>query len=251
MNPRVVTTPEEYRKIFQKNKNVGFVPTMGALHDGHAQLLKKSKSECDITVLSIFINPTQFNNPEDLNKYPKMLEKDLSLAKECGVDIVFLPTNEVLYPDQYKFEVREKELSQLLCGAHRPGHFEGVLTIVLKLLNIIKPQKAYFGEKDFQQLSLIQEMVKSFFIDVEIVPVPTLRESDGLAMSSRNLRLSKDDRQKAPLLYKYMTELKSTDEVQKKLEENGYRVDYVVDLNQRRFVAAHLGAVRLIDNVAL
>lgn len=246
--PLIASTVEEYKNIFPKGKKIGFVPTMGALHQGHAELLKKSHSECEITVLSIFINPTQFNNADDLNKYPKTFESDLQLAQDNGVDILFAPSYHALYPDDYRFEVREKKMSRELCGAHRPGHFEGVLTVVMKLLNIIQPHRVYFGEKDHQQLSLIQDMVKAFFMDIEVIPVETIREADGLAMSSRNTRLSPEERSKAPLLYKYIRELNSTSDVQKKLEEHGFKVDYVHDLDGRRYVAATLGNVRLIDN---
>lgn len=253
--PQIFKTPQEYRETQKKltvsGKTIGFVPTMGALHEGHGSLLKKSKAECDISVLSIFVNPTQFNNPDDLSKYPQSLDRDLEIARENGVDLVFLPSYESLYPDFFKYEVREKEFSQKLCGASRPGHFEGVLTVVLKLLNIIQPQKVYFGEKDYQQFLLIEEMVRSFFLDMEVIPVPTVRDYDGLALSSRNQRLTPGEREKAPLIYKFLSELKTPEQVQRTLEDSGFQVDYVTDYKERRFVAAHLGNVRLIDNVKI
>ncbi len=239
-----------WRKTAQP-KSVGFVATMGALHPGHASLLQQSRKENSVTVLSIFVNPTQFNDKKDFEKYPLSLEKDLSLAKENGVDVVFAPTAEMIYPDKYKYKVIENELSQILCGKDRPGHFDGVLTIVMRLLQIVQPSKAYFGEKDFQQLSLIKNMVTAFFLPVEIIPVATLREDDGLAMSSRNIRLSIEDRKKAPLIYKSITQCKSAPDAIVQLQSAGFIVDYVIDLQGRRFAAAKLGEVRLIDNVKI
>ena len=147
-----------------KGENIGFVPTMGALHAGHLELVKRAKSENDVVVVSIFLNATQFHNQQDFEKYPRTLEKDSSLLFDMGVDVLFLPTHEELYPDDYKYRVQELDLSQELCGKYRPGHFEGVLTVVLKLLNLTQPTRAYFGEKDFQQLKLIEGMVSSFFL---------------------------------------------------------------------------------------
>ncbi len=233
---------------------MGFVPTMGALHEGHASLLRQSASDNEITILSIYVNPTQFNRPDDLAKYPRTTGQDLEIAHRCGVDAVLIPTaSEDLYPDQYTFQIVEKEFSKILEGEHRPGHFEGMLTVVLKLLNVARASKAYFGEKDFQQLALVRGMAKAFFLQTEIVGCPTIRESDGLAMSSRNLRLSKSDRLIAPKLFSAMTEFSNLADARKVLEEIGFKVDYLVDHTHegstRRLVAASLGEVRLIDNV--
>ena len=178
--------------------SVGFVPTMGALHDGHASLLRRSVAENAHTVLSIYVNPTQFNNAEDLENYPDTLDADLALAESLGVDLVILPRYEELYADDYRYSVTESEFANTLCGAHRPGHFTGVLTVVMKLLNLVRADRAYFGEKDYQQYRLIRDMCEAFFMDVEIVPCSTVREDDGLAMSSRNLRLTTEDRALAP-----------------------------------------------------
>lgn len=232
-------------------ESVGFVPTMGALHRGHAALLKKAREENGFVVLSIFVNPTQFNNKDDFEKYPATLETDLKLAKESGVDAVFLPTFSELYPDEYRYKVSENSLSLELCGAHRPGHFDGVLSVVMKLLNLACPDRAYFGEKDYQQLSLIKGMVEAFFLPYEIISVPTLREVNGLALSSRNMRLSSDQRATAPLIYKTITTAKTADEARQILTKAGFVVDYVEDIGDRRFVAAFLGDVRLIDNVQI
>jgi pantoate--beta-alanine ligase len=177
---------------------IGFVPTMGALHRGHASLIARSTRECDVTVLSIYLNPTQFNNAGDLANYPCTLEADLTLARDLGVDVVIAPRYEDLYPDDYRFQVDEVAFSRELCGAHRPGHFTGVLTVVMKLLNLVRADKAYFGEKDYQQFQLIRDMAAAFFLDTEIVPCRTVRERDGLALSSRNALLDERGRQLAP-----------------------------------------------------
>lgn len=238
-----------FRQTVDVHKKIGFVPTLGALHEGHASLLKKSVSENDLTFLSIFINPTQFNDKNDFKNYPKTWDQDLILAADCGIDAILIPTYEQLYLDNYRFKISENEFSKILCGQSRPGHFDGVLTIVMKLLQIVNPQKAYFGEKDFQQLQLIKEMAASFFLHAEIVSCPTLRESSGLAMSSRNARLSNEGREKAANIYKFATQLESPIAVKNKLTESGFIVDYVEDHFHRRFIAATLEGVRLIDNV--
>lgn len=241
---------KQWRKSLD-NPSVGFVPTMGALHAGHAELLRRARAENDFAVLSIFVNPTQFNDPKDLEKYPRTLEADSQWAAEKGIDIVWTPDAPAMYPDNYRYKLTENELSLNLCGAHRPGHFDGVLSVVMKLFNVVSPTRAYFGEKDFQQMSLIQGMVKAFFMPLEIVPVPTVRESDGLAMSSRNTRLTPADRKLAPLIYKVLTTVKDKSTAIKQLEEAGFRVEYLEDQNNRRLLAAWLGEVRLIDNVAI
>lgn len=249
---KVIETPQELMQFRQKLQgSVGFVPTMGALHQGHETLLQRAVSENNHCILSIFVNPTQFNNSQDLAKYPKTWEADLEMARKNNVTAVFAPRYETMYPDHYRFKVVESESSKNLCGAHRPGHFDGVLSVVMKLLNIVNPTKAYFGEKDFQQLSLIRDMVSAFFLPYEIIPVATVREKDGLAMSSRNLRLSFAEREKAPLIYKTVSESKTAEEAEKKLSALGFKVDYVTDIEDRRYVAAFLGEVRLIDNVQI
>lgn len=249
---KVIESPLEFKKIRSTFQGTtGFVPTMGALHDGHATLLKRSRSENNVSVLSIFVNPTQFNDPNDLKKYPRTFESDLALAEKVGVDFIFAPTYETLYQDQYRYKISENELSQKFCGSHRPGHFDGVLSVVMKLFNIVEPTRAYFGEKDYQQLKLIEGMAQSFFMNVQIVPVPTVRESSGLAMSSRNIRLNPSDRKIADQLNHILRNAKNTLEAQQQLESVGFRVDYVEDWNHRRLAAAFLGEVRLIDNVEI
>lgn len=248
---RLVTTVQEWQAIRASlgSRSVGFVPTMGALHAGHASLLVRSRAENDVSVLSIYVNPTQFNNKEDLRKYPVNLEADLALAAKNGVDYILAPTFEQMYPDQYRYRVSENEFSKRFCGAHRPGHFDGVLTVVMKLLNLVNARRAYFGEKDFQQLQLVKDMVAAFFLDVEIVSCATKREDDGLAMSSRNTRLSAPARAKAPRFHEALVESKSAGEALLRLENDGFEVDYVEDLRNRRLAAVTIDGVRLIDNV--
>jgi len=234
---------------------VGFVPTMGALHSGHAMLLERSVRENDHTVLSIYVNPTQFNNPDDLDNYPCTLEADLALARSLGVSAVLLPRYQEMYADGYRFRVEEHGFSRELCGAHRPGHFTGVLTVVMKLLNLVRPDRAYFGEKDYQQLSLIRDMAASFFMPVTIVPVATVRDSDGLAMSSRNARLTPGARKLAPTFSRLLRTGKSDPDIIAALVAAGFRVDYVETRNGRRYGAVVMNCgdheVRLIDNVDL
>ncbi len=254
-NCQIIHSPEELQTWRNSqeliHRKIGFIPTMGALHAGHQQLLKKARQENDIVVLSIFVNPTQFNDPKDLANYPKTWQADLALAEKNQVDLIFAPTFAQMYPDDYKYKVRESEFSLELCGSKRPGHFDGVLTVVLKLFHLLRPTSAYFGEKDYQQLILIRDMVKAFFIPTDIIAVPTVRESDGLAMSSRNTRLSPSDREKAPLIYQIISKAASSENAINQLQKENFTVDYVKDLQGRRFVAAFLGDVRLIDNVAI
>lgn len=248
----VIRTPQEFKAWRKKQQgSVGFVPTMGALHSGHEELLKQARKNNDLVVLSIFVNPTQFNDPSDLEKYPKTWEQDLSMAETNKVDAIFYPRYNDMYPDNYRYKISENEYSLLLDGAHRPGHFDGVLSVVMKLFNIVAPTRAYFGEKDFQQMTLIKGMVESFFMNLEVVPVPTVREEDGLAKSSRNMRLSTEERAQAPLIYQAVTQCKTAEEAADKLNAQGFKVDYVTDIGNRRFVAAKLGEVRLIDNVEI
>lgn len=248
----VLRSPQEFRSWRKQQKgSVGFVPTMGALHSGHEELLKQARKNNDVVVLSIFVNPTQFNDPKDLEKYPKTWDADLAMAEANKVDAIFYPRYDEMYPDSYRYKVTENSYSNLLDGAHRPGHFDGVLSVVMKLFNVVAPTRAYFGEKDFQQMTLIQGMVESFFMDLEVVPVPTVREEDGLAKSSRNVRLTSTERMQAPAIYKAITESQTADEAAERLTAQGFIVDYVTDVGTRRFVAARLGDVRLIDNVQI
>jgi pantoate--beta-alanine ligase len=235
--------------------SVGFVPTMGALHEGHLSLLQESVRQNDGTVLSIYVNATQFNDPNDLAKYPSTLEADLAAAKDAGVDVVLLPDYSQMYADDFRFQVSEHEFSNDLCGTDRPGHFTGVLTVVMKLLNMVRPDRAYFGLKDFQQYTLIKDMCATFFIPTQIVGCDIVRETDGLAMSSRNLLLSPQARQLAGRFNGLLGQAETDREVAADLAQAGFDVAYVKTVGGRRCAAVVVGesdqAVRLIDNVAV
>lgn len=251
---QVVNTINEVksiRKAVLKEKSVGFIPTMGALHAGHAELMKQARKENDYVIVSIFVNPTQFDNKDDLAKYPSTLDSDILMAEKQTVNCVWLPKYSQIYPDEYKYKVEETDFSKTLCGLHRPGHFDGMLTVVMRLLNIIRPTRAYFGEKDYQQLMLVRGMVQAFFMDTQIVAVPTAREPTGLAMSSRNARLTSEEKEKAPFLYKIIKSAPTDEYAKEELEKRGFKVDYVTDVDGRRFAAAYLGTTRLIDNVKI
>ena len=194
----IISSASKLKELLRKEQgSIGFVATMGALHEGHLTLIRESKKQNDITVVSIFVNPTQFLKGEDLEKYPRRDEADKKICEVAGVDYLFMPTADEMYThDEAKMQAPEVR-GYILEGATRPGHFSGVLTVVLKLLNIVAPTHAYFGKKDAQQLFLIEQMARSYFLDVKIVPVDTVRESDGLALSSRNVYLSQQERQEA------------------------------------------------------
>lgn len=233
------------------NRSIGFVPTMGALHAGHGSLMKRCRAENPISVLSIFVNPTQFDDQSDLARYPVSEEKDLTMARTCGVDYVLIPSGQEIYPDGYHYRVTENIESRTLCGAHRPAHFDGVLTVVLKLLLLVQPKKVYFGEKDYQQLRLVSGMCQAFFIDTEVVGCPIVRDADGLAMSSRNSRLDPEARRMAARFPQMLRQAADCTAVRHNLEALGFTIDYVEDRDGRRFGAVRIGGVRLIDNVSL
>ena len=230
---------------------VGFVPTMGALHDGHRALIRRSAAENDVTVVSVFVNATQFNNAGDLAAYPRPLADDVRLAAAAGADHVLAPEHAAIYPDGYRYRVREREISAELEGVHRPGHFDGVLTVVLKLLNLVRPHRAYFGEKDYQQLLLVRGMVEALLLPVAIVACPTVRDADGLALSSRNVRLSPAARAQAALLPMILAEAPSPEQARQRLAAAGFEVEYVAEAWGRRLAAVVLDGVRLIDNLPL
>ena len=250
-----VTAFQEWRKSLPNGITIGIVPTMGALHPGHASLLETSARENDLTIATIFVNPTQFNQSSDFEKYPKTWEEDLAMCEKYGADVIFAPKNaDELYPDHFHYRISEHQFSNELCGEFRPGHFEGVLTVVMKLLQLARADHAYFGEKDHQQLTLISGMARAFFLETMIRPCPTVREQSGLAMSSRNLRLSAAEKEIAPRLYQVISTLPNAEKAKEELTRLGFRVEYLVDKtekNRRRYVAAWIGDVRLIDNVEL
>jgi pantoate--beta-alanine ligase len=233
--------------------STGFVPTMGALHDGHLSLVRRARGENARVWASIFVNPAQFDEKADLQSYPRPKDEDLTLLRAAGCDLVFLPRADEIYPDDYRYRVIENDLSRQYCGAGRTGHFDGVLTVVLKLLSLVRPERAYFGEKDFQQLRLVEGLVKAFFLDTKIVPCPLVREPDGLAMSSRNRLLTSAERARAPIFHRVLArsieEARPADAAAAELTQQGFEVEYVADHDGRRLAAVRLGEVRLIDNV--
>lgn len=254
---------------------IGFVPTMGALHDAHLMLAREARRRCDVLVVSVFVNPKQFDNPADLSAYPRMLERDRASCESCGADILFAPAAELMYPQGFDTTVHVEQLASGLCGAQRPGHFDGVCTVVTKLFNLVRPHFAIFGEKDFQQLQIVRRMVRDLSIPIEILGMPVMREVDGLALSSRNARLTHAQRVQAPALMCAI-------EAAQKAAENGerdtavlirtareelrarplVREEYLVIVDPqtlipldrigaapaRILVAATIGDVRLIDN---
>ena len=276
----IARTVEEMKKLrnsIPESQKVGFVPTMGYLHEGHLSLLKQARKENDTVILSIFVNPIQFGPNEDLDRYPRDFERDERLAKEVGTDIIFYPTPEQMYPENYSSYVITEGLDKHLCGAKRPGHFKGVMTVVLKLFNITRPHNTYFGQKDIQQARIIEQMIKDFNLDINMHICPIVREEDGLAMSSRNVYLSPEERKQAAILYKALTNAKSLFEqgernaeiIIKETEKlvkssNLAKIDYVeiVDYDTMSPVkklgkksvlalAVYFGKTRLIDNIIL
>ncbi|WP_114765918.1 pantoate--beta-alanine ligase [Vibrio rhodolitus] len=266
---------EQIKQYKRDGRKVAFVPTMGNLHEGHLTLVRKAREHADIVVVSIFVNPMQFERADDLNNYPRTLEDDLSKLNGEGVELVFTPTPEVIYPeglDKQTF-VEVPGLSSMLEGASRPGHFRGVSTIVTKLFNIVQPEVACFGEKDFQQLAIIRKMVEDMAMDIEIIGVPTVREMDGLAMSSRNGLLTLDERQRAPVLARTMRWISSAirggrddyasivEDASDQLRAAGLQPDEIFIRDARTLqtitaettqavilMSAFLGKARLIDN---
>ena len=274
------TLRETLRKLAREDKTIGLVPTMGALHEGHASLIRASVKDCDITVVSVFLNPIQFGKNEDLDKYPKRLEADAKLAESLGADYVFAPSVKEMYPAGDPLTmVRDETLESLYCGAYRPGHFRGVLTVVSKLFLISGANHAYFGEKDYQQVFLIERMVKDLNFDIQIHRVPIVREASGLALSSRNEYLTADERKRALGIYEGLKEAKAAylagekgiskirDIVVKSILMNRGQVQFVEVVNQvdlQKYsgvlkpsdkavilVAAFFGKTRLIDNIEL
>ncbi len=275
----IIETVHSLRDVLQgkrdKGKTVGFVPTMGALHEGHATLVKQCVRENDVTVVSVFVNPTQFNNPDDLRLYPRTPEEDWELLESIGTDIVFAPTVEEMYPEPDSRQFDFGGLAQVMEGAFRPGHFNGVAQVVSKLFEIVQPHVAYFGEKDFQQLAIVKKMVQQLKLPVKVMGVPTVREANGLALSSRNQRLSDEERENASAIYRILREStslmsqKSPNQISSWVKEainnvTGLRVEYfaIADAYSLQPIsnwkeadevigctAVYCGDVRLIDNI--
>jgi pantoate--beta-alanine ligase len=249
---KIVRTIAELRDELRGTISVGLVPTMGAFHAGHRALFAAARSENDVVVVSLFVNPAQFGPDEDLERYPRDDERDARTAEEAGVDFLFVPAAEELYPAGYETWVDVERLSRPLEGEHRPGHFRGVATVCLKLFNIVRPQRAYFGQKDAQQAAVVKRLVRDLNLELEIRVVPTVRDADGLALSSRNAYLTPEERELARALPRALA-TKDPDTARRLLR--GLDVDYVetADLNGQRVLAAavRVGNTRLIDNVIL
>jgi pantoate--beta-alanine ligase len=237
----------------REGRRVGLVPTMGALHEGHAALLGAARSDCELVVASLFVNPTQFADQADLAAYPRDAERDAAFAARHGVDVLFAPQAQELYPDGFATWVEPAGAAEGLEGASRPGHFRAVATICLKLFNIVRPDAAYFGRKDAQQLAVIKQLVRDFDLELEIRAVETIRDDDGLALSSRNVRLSPDERRRALAIPRALA-TRDPDRARAILAEAGIEPDYVsvADLDGETLaIAARIGSTRLIDNVRL
>ena len=268
---------QESKRLLQNGKTIAFVPTMGYLHQGHLALMREGRRHGDALVISIFVNPAQFGPAEDFQTYPRDMDRDLGLAKSAGVDVVFAPKAEAMYDKAYQTYVELEMLPRHLCGRSRPGHFRGVATVVTKLFNVIRPQVSVFGEKDYQQLAIIRRMVRDLNLDIEIIGVPTVREPDGLAMSSRNNYLSEDERRSALALFESLGQaqkrvaegMKDANELIRAASEliesrPHTRIDYVaicdpetlegvdrVDKPALMALAVQVGKTRLIDNAIL
>lgn len=275
---RTISEVKDFTSLYNLvNRRIGFVPTMGALHEGHLELGKRAMKECDCVIYSIFINPIQFGKNEDLGKYPKDIQGDIEKLDSIGVDAIFLPDEKVMYPEGFSTYVDLGEITDILCGKSRPGHFRGVATVVLKLFNIVGCDQAYFGKKDYQQFVILKKMIKELNVPVEIIGVDTVRENDGLAMSSRNSYLNEKERKAAPVLFRALSsakqnlaEFKNPDKIinhakdiidsEKTAEieyielRNADDLSEVSDLGIRKIVmltAVRFGTTRLIDNLIL
>ncbi|WP_261129095.1 pantoate--beta-alanine ligase [Bacillus sp. Marseille-Q3570] len=205
----IIETKERMQEYMRENKQngltVGFVPTMGFLHEGHVSLMRRASQECDIVVTSIFVNPLQFGPSEDLDRYPRDFERDQRIACENGTDVLFYPSNEEMYPNDVGTKLIVTKRTEVLCGEKRPGHFDGVVTVLTKLFHIIQPDRTYFGQKDAQQVAVVDDLIRSYFFPIDLITCPTVRDEDGLAMSSRNVNLNEKERAIAPKLYEALT----------------------------------------------
>jgi len=274
----VITRVAEWNNVaawLRRDELIGLIPTMGALHDGHGSLLEEARRRCSVVVASIFVNPIQFNQKSDYDRYPRLLAEDVEFCKKRGVDYVFAPPDEEMYPEPPRALVEVGEVSEYLCGPHRPGHFRGVATVVMKLFQMLQPRLAFFGEKDYQQLAVVRRLVLDLNVPVEVVGVPTVREMDGLAMSSRNRHLTLKERSFAPCVYKALLSAQQSlacgerkaVAIKEKATEVLHRVPEIeleyfdlvdphtiqpvesVQRPVRAAVAAWIGKTRLIDNV--
>lgn len=269
---KIIRSISEANQFRNSTNVVGLIPTMGAIHEGHLSLIRKAREDCDIVIVSIFTNPIQFSNSDDFSLYPRTIDKDLDFLRQEEVDLVFCPSVDEIYSSRFSTSVEVENFSDLFEGQSRPGHFKGVTTIVTKLLNLFLPNKVYFGQKDFQQTFLIQKLNEDLNINSEIIVLPTIRESDGLPVSSRNVFLSKNERISATVLYRVLKNIENFNTFDSKkiyqeieneiIKENLVELDYVKIVNPDTFIelsevgenaivliAINIGSVRLIDNV--
>tara|TARA_B100001094_G_C18179868_1_gene800246 strand:+ start:1502 stop:2272 length:771 start_codon:yes stop_codon:yes gene_type:complete len=238
-----------YRKQLSPYHSLGIVMTMGALHQGHLSLIQKSMSENDKTLVTLFVNPTQFDDMKDYQDYPNQWEQDITYLKQINVDYLLAPHAQQMHSKDDHFHVIEQQFSQKLCGLSRHGHFSGVLTVVMKLLQLAQAHRAYFGEKDYQQYTLIKMMVESFFVPTEVIVCPTIRDENGLALSSRNQHLSQTGRIQAGIFAHILHTTPDLSEVRKKLSAASIKIDYLAEYYGRRFAAVFIEDIRLIDNI--
>ncbi|MGE4357034.1 MAG: pantoate--beta-alanine ligase [Candidatus Omnitrophota bacterium] len=278
---RVIEEIKEMQKLVKqwrrKNKTIGFVPTMGYLHEGHLSLARQARKENDVVVMSIYVNPLQFGPHEDFKRYPRDLKRDIKLAKDVGVDVIFSPRDREMYPRDYVTYVEVEKLTEGLCGRFRPGHFKGVTTVVTKLFNIVKPDVAYFGQKDAQQARVIEKMVEDLNMDIKIKILPIVREKDGLAMSSRNVYLNPEERKKAVCLYQALKKaeamfrrgIRDADKIVREMKKfiasrGDFRIEYIEIVDAKTLMplrkiknntlialAVWIGRTRLIDNIII
>lgn len=275
---RTISEVKDFTSLYNLvNRRIGFVPTMGALHEGHLELGKKAMKECDCVIYSIFVNPIQFGKNEDLGKYPRDIHGDIEKLDSIGVDAIFLPDEKIIYPQGFSTYVDTGDITEILCGKSRPGHFKGVATVVLKLFNIIGCDQAYFGKKDYQQFIILEKMVRELNSPVEIIGVDTVRENDGLAMSSRNLYLNAEERKAAPVLFKALSsarnkfadfnhpheiiehvrniinseKLAQTEYIELKNADDLTEVSNLDNRKKVMLTAVRFGTTRLIDNMIL
>lgn len=273
---RILRVKKLIKHVKKKCKTIGFVPTMGYLHEGHLSLVRIARRKSQFVVVSIFVNPTQFGPVEDFSRYPRKLKRDMKLLEQEGVDLIFYPSAKEMYPADYKTNVQVKDLSKFLCGASRPHHFQGVATVVLKLLNIIEPDITVFGAKDYQQAVIIKRMVKDLNLNIKIITGKIIREKDGLALSSRNTFLSPKQRKDAPVLYQSLKKVRQDFQqglsdpkrvksmIRRMIEEKNGRIDYIAVVSKNTLLpvkklskgslialAVFYGKTRLIDNTVL
>tara|TARA_B100000029_G_scaffold516269_1_gene628285 strand:- start:3252 stop:4061 length:810 start_codon:yes stop_codon:yes gene_type:complete len=268
---KIINNKNKLIKLIQSKRNLGFIPTMGAIHDGHLSMIKKASNQCTETIVSIFINKPQFNCKNDFLSYPRLLKKDISILRKSKVNYVYLPKTDEIYPNGYNKKIKISSFKKRLCGKFRPGHFESVVDVIDRFIKIIKPKRIYFGEKDMQQLKIVEDFIKKNKIKTKLIACKTIRDKNGVALSSRNLLLTKNQKLIASNIYKLISREKNNliknNKLLKKIKKNIYKfgidkMEYIkiVDINKiikpyrkknkfRIFLSYYLGKTRLIDNI--